>query len=81
MKKLGRRIAKEGHQVVPLLTDLWERSETTDCTIGGGNSYLGIRKVDQQLDRSEYNGVMELVSDVQLMLKTAVQYYGLSYEV
>lgn len=79
MNKFQRRIDKEGHQIVPLLTELWKRSESTDYM--SGNPQLHIRKIDQRLENFGYNGVMEFVSDVQLMLKGAIQYYGFSHEV
>ncbi|GAB2217338.1 hypothetical protein Drorol1_Dr00000512 [Drosera rotundifolia] len=79
--KLRRRIDKEGPQIVPLLTDLWRR--IGNLGYGGGlvNHMLDLRKIDQRVERTEYSGVMELVCDVQLMLKTAVQYYSFSHEV
>ena len=76
ISKLQRRIDKEGPQIVPLLTDLWKRAEST-----AGYNLLDLRKIDLRVDRFEYNGVMELVFDVQLMLKSSVQYYGFSHEV
>ena len=48
---------------------------------GGGNNLLDLRKIDQRVDRLEYNGVMELVSDVQYMLKGAMHYYSFQHEV
>ncbi|XP_059634204.1 ATP-dependent helicase BRM [Cornus florida] len=81
ISKLQRRIDKEGPQIVPLLTDLWKRIENSGYTSGAGNSLLDIRKIDQRVDRFEYNGVMELVFDVQFMLKSAMQYFGFSHEV
>ncbi|KAK7295103.1 hypothetical protein RJT34_18007 [Clitoria ternatea] len=75
ISKLQRRIDKEGHQMVPLLTDLWKKIENS------GNSLLDIRKIDQRIDRMDYNGVMELVFDVQFMLRSAMHFYGYSYEV
>lgn len=81
ISKLQRRIEKEGHQIVPLLTDLWKRIETSGYMSGAGNNILDLRKIDQRVDRLEYNGVMELVSDVQFMLKGAMQFYGFSHEV
>ncbi|KAK1377172.1 Bromo domain-containing protein [Heracleum sosnowskyi] len=42
---------------------------------------LDIRKIYQRLENFNYNGGMELCSDVQLMLKGAIQYYGFSREV
>ncbi|GAB4844503.1 hypothetical protein Ancab_037881 [Ancistrocladus abbreviatus] len=81
VSKLQRRIDKEGHQIIPLLTDLWKRIESSSHISGTGNHLLDLRMIDQRIDRLEYNGVMELVCDVQLMLKTAVQYFGFSHEV
>ncbi|KAI4328811.1 hypothetical protein L6164_021137 [Bauhinia variegata] len=81
INKLQRRIDKEGHQIVPLVTDLWKRIENSGYSGGSGNSLLDLRKIDQRIDRLEYNGVMELVYDVQFMLKGAMQFYGFSYEV
>lgn len=81
ISKLQRRIDKEGHQIVPLLTDLWKRIENSGFSGGSGNKLLDLRKIDQRIDRLEYNGVMELVFDVQFMLKSAMHFYGYSYEV
>ncbi|CAN1237239.1 ATP-dependent helicase BRM [Linum grandiflorum] len=78
--KLQRKIEKEGQQIVPLLTDLWKRIETGYMS-GGGNNLLDLRKIEQRVDRSEYGGIMELVFDVQFMLKGAMQFYGFSHEV
>lgn len=80
ISKLQRRIDKEGPQIVPLLTDLWKRIENSGYTSGSGN-ILDLRKIDQRIERLEYNGVMELVLDVQSMLKSSMQYYGFSHEV
>ncbi|KAK3028777.1 hypothetical protein RJ639_037998 [Escallonia herrerae] len=81
INKFQRRIDKEGHQIVPLLTDLWKRTENSAYMSGAGSSLLDIRKLDQRLDKFEYSGVMDLVTDVQLILKSAVQYFGFSHEV
>ncbi|XP_028770422.1 ATP-dependent helicase BRM isoform X2 [Neltuma alba] len=81
ISKLQRRIDKEGHQIVPLLKDLWKRVENSGYTGGSGNSLLDLRKIDQRIDRLEYSGVMELVFDVQFMLKNAMHFYGFSHEV
>lgn len=75
ISKLQRRIDKEGHEIVPLLTDLWKRIENS------GNSLLDLRKIDQRIDKFEYNGATELVFDVQFMLKSAMHFYGFSHEV
>ena len=77
ISKLQRRIDKEGHEIVPLLMDLWKRIENS----GSGNSLLDLRKIDQRIDKFEYNGATELVFDVQFMLKSAMHFYGFSHEV
>ncbi|XP_047315769.1 ATP-dependent helicase BRM-like [Impatiens glandulifera] len=81
MSKLQRRIDKEGPQIVPLLTDLWNRIENSGYVSSVGNSLLDLRKIDQRVEKFEYNNVMELVIDVQFMLKSAMQYFGFSHEV
>ena len=79
MKKFQRTLDKEGHQIVPLLTELWKKSEDTGYM--SGNCQIHIQKIDYRLENFGYNGVMEFVSDVQLLLKGAVQYYKFSHEV
>ncbi|KAK7394748.1 hypothetical protein VNO78_15285 [Psophocarpus tetragonolobus] len=81
ISKLQKRIDKEGHQIVPLLTDLWKRIENSGYAGGSGNSLLDLRKIDQRIDKMDYSGVMELVFDVQFMLRGAMHFYGYSYEV
>ncbi|KAL0339434.1 UNVERIFIED_CONTAM: ATP-dependent helicase BRM [Sesamum angustifolium] len=81
INKLQRRIDKEGHQIVPLLTELWRRCEKSSGVGGTGDNLLDLRKIDLGVDNYEYNGVMGLVSDVQLMLKCSMQFYAFSYEV
>ncbi|XP_027335787.1 ATP-dependent helicase BRM-like [Abrus precatorius] len=81
ISKLQRRIDKEGHQIVPLLTDLWKRIENSGYSSGSGNSLLDLRKIELRIDKLDYNGVMELVSDVQFMLKSAMHFYSFSHEV
>ncbi|XP_011036609.1 PREDICTED: ATP-dependent helicase BRM isoform X2 [Populus euphratica] len=79
--KFQRRIDKEGQQIVPLLADLWKRIENSGHVSGAGTNPLDLRKIEQRVDRLEYSGVMELVFDVQFMLKGAMQFYGFSHEV
>lgn len=81
ISKLQRKIGKEGPQIIPLLTDLWKRIENSGYVGGSGNNILDLRKIDQRIDRLEYSGVMELVFDVQFMLKSAMHFYGFSHEV
>jgi SWI/SNF-related matrix-associated actin-dependent regulator of chromatin subfamily A protein 2/4 len=79
--KFQKRIDKEGQQIVPLLADLWKRIENSGHVSGAGTNLLDLRKIEQRVDRLEYSGVMELVFDVQFMLKGAMQFYGFSHEV
>ncbi|KAJ6320333.1 hypothetical protein OIU78_015677 [Salix suchowensis] len=81
ISKFQRRIDKEGQQIVPLLADLWKRIENSGYISGAGTNLLDLRKIEQRVDRLEYSGVMELVFDVQFMLKGAMQFYGFSHEV
>lgn len=81
ISKLQRRIDKEGHQIVPLLTDLWKRIENSGYAGGSVNNLLDLRKIDQRIERLDYSGVMELVIDVQSMLRSAMNYYAFSHEV
>lgn len=76
ISKLQRRIDYEGHQIIPQLTELWKRNDYSS-----GDSLLDLKKIHNRVDKIEYSGVMELVSDVQLMLKSSMQYFGFSYEV
>ena len=81
ISKFQRRIDKEGQQIVPLLADLWKRIENSGYISGAGTNLLDLRKIEQHVDRLEYSGVMELVFDMQFMLKGAMQFYGFSHEV
>ncbi|EPS69442.1 hypothetical protein M569_05321, partial [Genlisea aurea] len=77
ISKLQRRIDHEGHQIVPLLTQLWKRIENS----GVAQHLVDLRRIHVGLERYEYSSVFEVVSDVQLMLKNGMQHYGFSYEV
>ncbi|XP_022016554.1 ATP-dependent helicase BRM isoform X2 [Helianthus annuus] len=77
--KIQRRIDKEGQQIIPLLTDLWKRTESPRS--GAGNGLLDLRKIELRVDQVEYNEVTDLIADVQLMLKGGMQYFGFSHEV
>ncbi|KAK8588007.1 hypothetical protein V6N13_086964 [Hibiscus sabdariffa] len=81
ISKLQRRIDKEGQQIIPLLTDLWKRIENSGYMGGNGTNHMDLRKIDQRVDRLEYIGVMELVSDVQLVLKSSMHFYRFSHKV
>uniref|UniRef100_A0A1J3E2P3 ATP-dependent helicase BRM n=1 Tax=Noccaea caerulescens TaxID=107243 RepID=A0A1J3E2P3_NOCCA len=80
ISKLQRRIDKEGQQIVPMLTNLWKRIQN-GYAAGGVNNLLELREIDHRVERLEYAGVMELASDVQFMLRGAMQFYNLSHEV
>lgn len=80
ISKLQRRIDKEGQQIVPMLTNLWKRIQN-GYAAGGVSNLLELREIDHRVERLEYAGVMELASDVQFMLRGAMQFYGFSHEV
>ncbi|KAL8235815.1 hypothetical protein R6Q59_016896 [Mikania micrantha] len=73
--KIQRRIDKEGQQIIPLLTDLWKRTESP------GNNILDFHKIELRVDRLDYNTVPDLIVDVQAMLKSGMQFFGFSHEV
>nr|XP_043621602.1 ATP-dependent helicase BRM [Erigeron canadensis]XP_043621603.1 ATP-dependent helicase BRM [Erigeron canadensis] len=73
--KIQRRIDKEGQQIIPLLTDLWKKTESH------GTNLLDLRKIELRVDHLEYNSVPELIVDVQAMLKGGMHYFGFSHEV
>ncbi|KAK4339294.1 hypothetical protein RND71_040756 [Anisodus tanguticus] len=79
--KLQKKIEKGGHQIIPLLHGLWKRIDSSGCMGGSEDSPFGLQTIDLHVDEFEYSGVLEFVTDVQLMLKRAVQYYGFSHEV
>ncbi|KAK4794121.1 hypothetical protein SAY86_012115 [Trapa natans] len=81
VSKLHRRIDKEGNEVVPLLTNLWRKIESSSYFGTAMNNLLDLQKIDRRVDKMEYRGVMDLVDDVQIMLKGAMQYYLFSNEV
>ncbi|KAK4786967.1 hypothetical protein SAY86_010800 [Trapa natans] len=81
VSKLHRRIDKEGNEVVPLLTNLWRKTESSSYSGTAMNNLLDLQKIDRRVDKMEYRGVMGLVDDVQVMLKGAMQYYSFSREV
>lgn len=58
-----------------------KRIENSVYLSGAANSLLNLRKIGECLERFEYSGVMELVFDVQSMLKSAMQYFGFSQQV
>lgn len=81
ISRLRKRTDREGPQIIPLLTDLWKRIESSGCMGGTEDNLFDLPEIDIRLDNQEYAGLMEFVSDVQLMLRSAVQYYGFSLEV
>ncbi|CAN6802402.1 unnamed protein product [Brassica oleracea] len=76
---LANSIDKEGQQIVPMLTNMWKRIQN-GYAAGGVNNLFELREIDQRVERLEYVGVMELASDVQYMLRGAMQFYGFSHE-
>ncbi|PIA49288.1 hypothetical protein AQUCO_01300264v1 [Aquilegia coerulea] len=82
ISKLQRRIDKDGHQIIPLLMDFWQRTQHSSYMTGmNRNNNFDLGRIDQRVDGLEYNGVMDFVADVQSMLKSAAQYFNFSFEV
>nr|GEW43845.1 ATP-dependent helicase BRM [Tanacetum cinerariifolium] len=79
ISKIQRRIDKEGQQIIPLLTDLWKKTGSQGSS--AGNSLLDLRKIELRVERLKYNGVMDMIADVQAMLKGGMQYFEFSHEV
>ncbi|GKD12272.1 retrotransposon-related protein, partial [Tanacetum coccineum] len=78
ISKIQRRTDKEGQQIIPLLTDLWKRTGSQGSS--AGNSLLDLRKIELRVERLKYSGVMDLIIDVQAMLKSGMQYFEFSHE-
>ncbi|KAK1266177.1 ATP-dependent helicase BRM [Acorus gramineus] len=74
ISKFQRRIEKDGHQIVPLLSDMIKRNAKS--------SFLAsLQRINQRVGSSVYNSEMDFIADVQSTLKNAVQFYGHSNEV
>ncbi|XP_072967210.1 ATP-dependent helicase BRM [Typha angustifolia] len=80
ISKLRRRIDKDGHQLVPMLSEWWRRNENSSL-VASTSSPLDLQKIEQRVDGLEYNGVTNFIADVQLMLKNVVRYCNYSSEV
>lgn len=81
INRLQKRIVREGPQIIPLLTDMWKRIEGMVCVGVKEDNLFDLPEIDMRLENHEYGGVMDFVADVQLMLRSAVQYYGSTHEV
>ncbi|GKE01828.1 ATP-dependent helicase BRM, partial [Tanacetum coccineum] len=58
---------------------LWKRTGSQGSS--AGNNLLDPWKIELRIERLKYNGVMELIADVQAMLKGGMQYFEFSHEV
>ncbi|PKA58794.1 ATP-dependent helicase BRM [Apostasia shenzhenica] len=82
ISKLQKKIDKEGSQTVPILFDLWKRNNNPSLVNSMGNSFfLDLQRIEQRVDMLDYNAISDLIADVQLMLKTSIQYCNNSHEV
>lgn len=81
ISRLQKRIDREGPQIIPLLRGLWKRIESSGGVSGTYDQFFNLPEIDMRLDNHEYSGIMPFVSDVLLMLRTSMQYYGFSHEV
>ncbi|GJS80896.1 retrotransposon protein, putative, ty1-copia subclass [Tanacetum coccineum] len=59
--------------------NLWKRTGSQGSS--AGNNLLDPWKIELRIERLKYNGVMELIADVQAMLKGGMQYFEFSHEV
>lgn len=83
ISKLQRRIQKEGNQLVPFLSEWWRRNENSIFVSPGATSsnLLDLKRIEQRVDNSEYNDVMDFIADLQLMLKNIVRHCNYLCEV
>lgn len=83
ISKLQRKIDKDGYQVVPLLSDLWKKNQNANLmsTATVTSHIMDLRRIDQLVDNLEYNGVLDFIAGVQLMLQNVVKFCNYSYEV
>nr|XP_010918746.1 ATP-dependent helicase BRM [Elaeis guineensis] len=83
ISKLQRKIDKDGYQVVPLLSDLWKKNQNANLmsTATDTSNIIDLRRIDQHVDNLEYNGVLDFIADVQLMLQNVVKFCNYSHEV
>ncbi|KAG1354873.1 ATP-dependent helicase BRM [Cocos nucifera] len=83
VSKLQRKIDKDGYQVVPLLSDLWKKNQNANLmsTASVTSNIIDLRRIDQRVDNLEYNGVLDFIADVQLMLQNVVKFCNYSHEV
>ncbi|KAJ3685779.1 hypothetical protein LUZ61_014943 [Rhynchospora tenuis] len=78
ISKLWKRIDRDGHQIIPLLSDWWRRNEKATF-MKTGSSLLDLRRIELRVDGSEYSDVMDFIADLQLMLKNVLRYFNSSY--
>lgn len=83
ISKLRRKLDKDGCQVFPLLYDFLKRNENygLKSIVGKTSGLLDLQKIEQRVDNLEYNGVADFIADVQLMLKSVIQFCNYSHEV
>ncbi|XP_074581940.1 ATP-dependent helicase BRM-like [Curcuma longa] len=81
ISKLQRRIEKDGNQIVPFLSDWWRNEKLNFLPGASSNGVINLQTIEQRVDNLEYNGVMDFIADLQLMLKNIVRHCEYSYEV
>ncbi|PKA45857.1 ATP-dependent helicase BRM [Apostasia shenzhenica] len=82
ISKLQRRIDKEGCQIIPMFYDAWKKNEYSNSVNKHSkiSNPFDLRRIDHRIDNFEYAVVAEFISDMQLMLRSLVQYFDYSQE-
>ena len=73
---LQTRIQQDGHQIIPALSDFWKMASQA-----GAGTILDLPKINQKVESSEYDNVVNFIDDVQLSFKVAVKFYNYSNQV
>lgn len=73
---LRRRIEQDGNQIIPALSVFWKMASQV-----GASTTLDLQKINQKVERSEYDNVVNFIEDVQLAFKIAVKFYNYSNQV
>ncbi|KAJ3693904.1 hypothetical protein LUZ60_009384 [Juncus effusus] len=78
ISKLWKRIDRDGHQIMPLLSDWWRRNVKSTFMVSGKTIH-DLRRIEQRVDTFEYGNVSDFIKDLQLMLKNVVRYHNNNY--
>lgn len=76
ISRFQRRVDNDGHSIVPVIYDFWKNSSVFTT-----KKLLDPRKIGRRVESFKYNGVLDFISDVQLMLKNLAQHFDHTDEV